>query len=105
MDMKERIKEARKKLAGVKITVVRSENRQKHDSRRRKMSSFIKMNDRGDVPLKERYRQCLKKARYRSEHEARLFANRGENKRGVRLRVYECPICGGWHITKRTESR
>lgn len=52
-----------------------------------------------EISRKAVYRQCKKKTRYRSAHEARLTANMCEAQRGTPLRVYPCPICGGWHIT------
>jgi len=42
------------------------------------------------------YRMCERKQRYRSESEATKVGRR----RGVRLRVYCCPLCDGYHLTK-----
>lgn len=42
---------------------------------------------------------CLKKARYRSENKAKTVAKR----LSIPLRVYACPHCFGWHLTKRLD--
>jgi hypothetical protein len=44
---------------------------------------------------------CYKKSRYPTEQRARLYADKAEADRGVKLRVYSCPICMGWHMTKQ----
>ena len=41
------------------------------------------------------------KRRYDSEWEAADAAMFGQCDRGVRLRHYRCPHCGGWHLTSR----
>ena len=41
------------------------------------------------------------KRRYYSESEARNSALYQEETRGIMLRVYHCPDCGFWHLTKR----
>lgn len=50
-------------------------------------------------------RMCHGKNRYPAEIAALIAAQRYAELRKVALRVYECPVCGGWHITKhvRTE--
>jgi tRNA(Ile2) C34 agmatinyltransferase TiaS len=42
---------------------------------------------------------CIGKVAHRTEREARLA------KRGTRLRVYECPVCGRWHLTSKPAKR
>jgi hypothetical protein len=44
---------------------------------------------------------CKRKVRYASEAEARAAVAQQLrlNPGGPRLRVYECPVCGGWHMT------
>ncbi len=43
---------------------------------------------------------CAKKTRYRTEGEAQHFANRAMQHRPYPpLRVYDCSICNGWHMT------
>ena len=103
--MKERIEQARLALAGVKTRIVKSgEAKKKQKGRPRKVSSIVKGKPKNDMSAKDRYRQCGKKVRYRSEHEARIHANNAETKRGVKLRVYgPCPVCNGWHITKNID--
>lgn len=45
------------------------------------------------------HRQCGKKARYITEYDAvrkaALYVAHG----APPLRAYECPLCGGWHLT------
>ena len=103
--MKERIEQARLALHGVKIRIVKSgEAKKKQKGRPRKVSSIVRGKPKNEMSAKDRYRQCGKKARYKSEHEARVHANNAETKRGVKLRVYgPCPVCKGWHITKNVE--
>jgi hypothetical protein len=43
---------------------------------------------------------CTTKRAYRTEQHARGVAREARRKRGVELRVYQCPACGEWHITK-----
>ncbi len=47
------------------------------------------------------YRERTKKVRYRDEFEAAKEAKRCADIRGVPLRVYPCPECRGYHLTKR----
>lgn len=47
------------------------------------------------------YFSCRKKIRYNNQHEATVHAHKAEMARGVRLRVYWCQNCGGYHITKK----
>ena len=101
MDIDERIKRALAEL-GEGAKVVKAGNAKKKQGKRpRKLSSLVKCLGKNAPSAKDRYRQCGKKRRYRSEHDARLSANNGMTKRGTPLRVYRCPICNGWHITKR----
>jgi hypothetical protein len=45
------------------------------------------------------HRQCGKKARYDTRELAELVALKRSIASDTYLRVYRCPICGGWHIT------
>lgn len=101
MDIEERIEIARKELG---VGTRRPKKPKPKKGRPRKLSSMVKsaQGKNSEVTRKEMYKQCSRKRRYRSEHEARLFANRAETKRGPKLRVYWCPICEGWHITSKT---
>jgi hypothetical protein len=48
------------------------------------------------------WRSCEKKARYRTEGEAQHFANRAmQHRPQTTLRVYDCGICNGWHMTSK----
>ena len=47
-------------------------------------------------------RGCKKKIRYRSEAAARgAVKHRRRFQPDIELRVYDCPICQGWHLTKQ----
>lgn len=46
-------------------------------------------------------RGCKSKRRYSTEQLADKVAARATSQRGLALRVYCCPLCQGWHITKR----
>jgi len=52
----------------------------------------------GKMPFGTR-RMCYRKHRFHSELDARLKAMEIEQRRSVRLRVYRCPLCGGWHLS------
>lgn len=47
------------------------------------------------------YRECIKKKRYRSLKLANEIAAQALKSRGVNLRVYGCPYCNGYHLTKQ----
>ncbi len=44
---------------------------------------------------------CRRKVRYRDENAANRMLRRCERRRGGHLRAYECPSCGGWHLTRQ----
>jgi len=54
----------------------------------------------GKMPRGTR-RMCYRKHRFHSELDARLKAMEIEQRRSVRLRVYRCPLCGGWHLSSQ----
>jgi hypothetical protein len=43
---------------------------------------------------------CTTKRAYYSAKLAKRVAFEARQKRGTELRVYACPACGQWHITK-----
>lgn len=45
--------------------------------------------------------ECLRKRSYRTARSAVLTAQKAFERRGVELRVYHCPHCGQFHLTKR----
>ncbi len=53
----------------------------------------------------ERNRMCLGKIRYRSEKDPSLARRKIRRHRDTVLRVYECPHCGGWHLTSQKKGR
>ena len=42
---------------------------------------------------------CARKVRYKSEADARRMVEKRARNRGVLMRAYQCPECGGWHLT------
>ena len=53
---------------------------------------------RGD---KTRISMCLSKDRYASQGRAEAAIPRREAKTGKVLRLYQCPYCGGYHLTSK----
>lgn len=49
-------------------------------------------------------RECDGKKRYITENYARKVQRLRQPKEPERLFVYECPLCGGWHLTRREKS-
>jgi len=48
------------------------------------------------------WKSCERKTRYRTEGEAIRFANAAmKNRPHTTLRVYDCGICNGWHMTSK----
>ncbi|MCH3942232.1 MAG: hypothetical protein WAY93_00225 [Atopobiaceae bacterium] len=48
------------------------------------------------------FRACGRKKRYATRVEAKKAADRCSRRQDApRIHVYECPICGGWHLTHR----
>jgi hypothetical protein len=46
---------------------------------------------------------CAAKDRFESESEARATALMHVPGRGPRATPYQCPYCGGWHLTSRAQ--
>ena len=47
------------------------------------------------------FKTCGRKRRFRSEHEALEKAAYLHRRKGMVLAVYECPFCGGFHLTSQ----
>lgn len=45
--------------------------------------------------------QCDGKRRYRDHDEAVRLRQRRETEAGHALRIYDCPFCNGFHLTKQ----
>jgi hypothetical protein len=52
---------------------------------------------------KVRIHMCLTKDRYSSYESARFTIERRQTKSGKLLRLYQCPYCGGYHLTSQPE--
>ena len=49
----------------------------------------------------QRERNCRQKRRYTFRDDAKGEAKRLGRLNRVKLGVYRCPVCDGWHLTKR----
>ncbi len=47
------------------------------------------------------WRSCLRKKVYKTKQRAEKTAAYIKEQRGVTVYVYECPICGYYHLTKK----
>lgn len=54
-----------------------------------------------ELATNTRASMCLSKHRYSTRIEAKISLKRCVEKRGGIFRVYQCPWCFGWHITKK----
>lgn len=43
---------------------------------------------------------CLRKNRYDTREEAEGVAEHRQREAGIKLKVYGCPLCGGFHLAK-----
>ena len=57
------------------------------------------MESRNSVKLSKK--MCTSKNRYATEGEALEVARECAEHGSPALRVYECPLCGGWHLTSK----
>lgn len=53
----------------------------------------------------EMYKMCLKKKTYPTWEAACKVAEKVFLERGVKLRVYFCPLCHKYHLTSRLEEK
>lgn len=52
------------------------------------------------------FRACRRKKRYETRVEAQKAAERSSKRKDApKIFVYECPYCGGWHLTHRRPKR
>lgn len=51
------------------------------------------------------YYECFRKRAYPTESFARKVARAAKNSRGVKLRIYFCPHCQNFHLTKNLERK
>lgn len=56
---------------------------------------------RSDLPSMRR--MCDRKTRYPTAEHAAVAASKALRRRPGALRYYECPWCGGWHLTSKVE--
>ncbi len=57
-----------------------------------------------DLPLSElHFKNCVNKVKYKTEAHAWRMKNIQEKKNSISLKVYSCPCCKGWHLTKQAE--
>lgn len=57
-------------------------------------------------PIKDKnkstYSQCIRKVAYVSFRHAQNIAKNIEAERGQKVRIYLCPICEAYHLTKQS---
>lgn len=54
----------------------------------------------GGVMDEREFRACGRKKRYETRIDARKAAERSSRRKDApKIFVYECPYCGGWHLT------
>ena len=52
------------------------------------------------------FRACGRKKRYNTRVDAKKAAERSSRRKDApKIFVYECPYCGGWHLTHRRPAR
>ena len=52
------------------------------------------------------FRACGRKKRYETRVDARKAAEKSSRRKDApKIFVYECPYCGGWHLTHRRPAR
>ena len=52
------------------------------------------------------FRACGRKKRYEMRVDAKKAAERSSRRKDApKIFVYECPYCGGWHLTHRRPAR
>lgn len=74
----------------------RQVNKSRHRKRKTKDRKLTRNGSRGAA-----YSQCTSKVGYSSLRHAERIAREIEAKRGDKLRIYECPVCGLYHLTKK----
>lgn len=65
---------------------------------RRLQSRFVR-------PIRTVTRMCRGKVQYTSPEQAETRAVFLTWLRGARLRFYSCPLCNGWHLTSKEQSK
>jgi hypothetical protein len=60
--------------------------------------------DNRPISAAKQIADCRRKQRFESEREADNFAYR-KRMEGIRVSIYECEWCGGWHLTSRHGQR
>lgn len=54
---------------------------------------------------KTMWRTCLHKKAYRTRDYALGIAKKIKEERGLELFVYQCPLCGHYHLTKKERGK
>lgn len=54
-----------------------------------------------EIDRKRAYHSCGRKRRYRDHWEAQRAQRKAEAERGQPLRIYDCHLCKGYHLTSR----
>jgi hypothetical protein len=75
------------------------------DDRRARREALLAERAAGSIGNKQFYTRlysCARKHRYPDRLAADLYAAAWETVRKVRLFVYVCRFCDGWHLTRKT---
>lgn len=60
--------------------------------------------EKGEDP--QEFRACMRKKRYETRVDAQKAAARSSKRKDApKIFVYQCPYCGGWHLTHKRPSR
>lgn len=95
MNIEERKAEMLKALEGCKVH---------KPYKRRSPKAYIERNKQDKHFSMRVWRECASKKFYRTQSEAQRIANIIFMDRGLKLRVYSCPRCGMYHLTKNTQT-
>lgn len=97
MDIEERIAKA-KEVLGDRLKIVR---RGKGGGKPRPCKTVFtpKSKKRRRDMSRSEYSQCGKKIRYRTHADAVKAMQSCERARGRKLRIYQCPVCLGFHLS------
>ena len=69
----------------------------------RRSMIFLSKEDKKKIHLK--FRGCWRKTKYTKEEADNVVFKMRWNGKSQYLNSYECKVCGGWHVGKRTNGK